>query len=246
MACRRSSSGILPLFNHKRVLVSIVAGAFRVTVFGRVPIPGCAFFKHHVAGNMHPVCDGVVHPLGLRTSLVPDHHHLCASIVKFPGVRLGDLHVSHAAENSQEVHGWSFTVPRLIRHAPHQASRRGTVEEEYDRHHGLPPQPGRDRLCLHHAPCHGEHGLISVLHHAILLRATRRGEMTLDAALEAELEEGIRGELPPRSVLNAFIFCPASFSTPARSFLNASSASDLLARSTAHMYLDMSSTTSIM
>jgi hypothetical protein len=70
--------------------------------------------------------------------------------------------------------------------------------------------------------------------------------MTLDAELEAELKEGIHGELPPRSVLNAFIFRPALFSTPACSFLNESPTSDLLASSTAHMYLDMSSTTSIM
>jgi hypothetical protein len=104
VACRQSSSGLLPLFNHKHVLVSIVAGAFLVAVFGRVPIPGCAFFKHRVTGDMHPVRDGVIHPIGLRTSLVPDHYHLRASIVKFPGVRLGDLHVSHAAENPQEVH----------------------------------------------------------------------------------------------------------------------------------------------
>jgi hypothetical protein len=93
------------------------------------------------------------------------------------------------------MHGGLVTIPCFIWRLVLQCSRRRPIKHEHRRGHCFTPEAPWNAHGLEHAPCHPQHSLVPPLHHPVLLRRVRRGQVVLNSLAGAVLHERLRREL---------------------------------------------------
>jgi hypothetical protein len=163
------------------------------------PLP--SFVEDDIAGDDDALIDWVIAAISFGPGLIADEDPLLAPVVELLQVRSRHRDVRDTAECSEVVDGGDLAVLGFVRCLAVECARRSSVEDVDCRRHSLTPEVARQPLCFEHALRHGDHTLIVPLHHPVLLRRVRGGELACDATLGV-----IPAELHRRELTSAI--CP--------------------------------------
>jgi hypothetical protein len=138
-------------------------------VIGVLPIPLPCFIEDDIAGDDDALISGVIAPVGIGPGLIPDEDCLAAPAIELLLFQPHDFEVHDAAKSAEVVDGGDLAVPSFIWHLAIESTRWGMVEDVDHHRHSLIHEVPREPFRLEHAPHHGDHALVALLHHPILL-----------------------------------------------------------------------------
>jgi hypothetical protein len=160
------------------------------------PAPLPRFIKNDIAGDNDVLYDSVVAMICFGPGLIADEDYLATPAIEFSQVWPSVLDVHDAAEGAEVVDRWNLPVLGFEWCLAFEHSRWLLVENVHHRHHNLTPEVVGQSLRLEHASHHGDHTLIPLFHHPILLWRIRCGELMVDTMLCTVFTKLHGGEFP--------------------------------------------------